>query len=239
MDAEWTVDKLADLRIKQSRQGFRFGLDAVLLATDLPVLPKQPHIAEIGSGQGTVALAIAHQLPEAQIWCFERQEGLCALLRENIELNGFGGRVRAELLDIRERAVLPRQTMDLVVSNPPFFRVGEGFSSPNVERANAHMELNGDLSDFVEAARLMLKQRGRFKVVLPPRRLPDLCDAVGPTDFGMESMRWIHPRAGEPAYLFEAVLRRNSKDTLEVGPPLVIHMGAEFSAEVQRRLELR
>ncbi|MEZ4461368.1 MAG: methyltransferase [bacterium] len=239
MDTEWTVDKLANLQIKQSRQGFRFGLDAVLLATDLPTLPKHPHIAEIGSGQGTVALAIAHQLPDAQIWCFERQDGLFALLQDNIERNGLSDRVWAEMRDIRERAALPRQTMDLVVSNPPFFRVGEGFSSPNAERASAHMELHGDLGDFVEAARLMLKQRGRFKVVLPPRRLPDLCNAVSATDFGMESMRWIHPRSGEAAYLFEAVLRRNSKDTLEVGPPLVIHVGDEFSAEVQRRLELR
>ncbi len=240
MDTEWTIDRLADLNIKQSRQGFRFGMDAVLLATDLPSLPPNPKILELGAGQGTVSLGIARQLPECEVWALERQESLFELLCENIEKNGLGAKVHAMHADLRQiKDLLPSHSMDLVVSNPPFYKVGEGLHSPNDERANAHSEFFGGLQDFIDAARYALKPRGRMKVVLPPRRLNDLFECVQGTDLGLETLRWLHPRAGEPAYLFEAVLRRNSKRTLEVQAPLVIHEGDGFTLEIQNRLELR
>lgn len=237
---DWTVDRLASLHIKQSRDGFRFGLDAVLLATDLPALPRQPKILELGAGQGTVSLAIAAQYPQAEIWSVERQSGMFELLEHNIASNGFDDRIHAFCRDLREfKTFLKQQSFDLVVSNPPFHKAGEGVPSPNEERAAAHAELHGGLVEFVEAARWCLKPRGRLKMVLPPRRLPDLCAATGPGDLGFERLRFVHPREQSPAYLFEAQLRRNSKDTLEVGSPLVVHVGDVFSDEVQRRLELR
>ena len=76
-------------------------------------------------------------------------------------------------------------------------------------------------------------------MVLPPARLGDLFEVTRDTDLSIEVLRWLHPRSGDPAYLFEAVLRRNSKRTLEVRSPLVIHEEEGFSLEVQNRLELR
>ncbi len=240
MDTEWTLDRLADLNIKQSRQGFRFGMDAVLLATDLPSLPTNAKILELGAGQGTVSLGIARQVRDGEVWALERQETLFELLIENIESNGLAKKVHALHADLRQiRELLPSHSMDLVVTNPPFYKVGEGLHSPNDERAHAHSEFFGGLSDFIDAARYALKPRGRMKVVLPPRRLTDLIECVQGTDLSLETLRWLHPRAGEPAYLFEAVLRRNSKRTLEVHAPLVIHEGEGFSLEIQNRLELR
>ncbi len=240
MDAEWTIDRLADLNIKQSRLGFRFGMDAVLLATDLPSLSPKPKIMELGAGQGAVSLGIARQLPASEIWAVERQQSLHELLSENIEINGLEANIHALHADIRNlRDLIGSHSMDLVVSNPPFYRVGEGQQSPIEERASAHSEVHGGLGDFIDAARYVLKPRGRMKVVLPPARLSDLFARTQNTDLAVEVLRWLHPRAGEPAYLFEALLRRNSKRTLEVRSPLVIHEGDGFSLEVQNRLELR
>lgn len=60
-----TIDVISDrLKIRQSRKGYRFGLDALLLSTDLPELGEDaPVVYELGAGQGAVSLSIASREP--------------------------------------------------------------------------------------------------------------------------------------------------------------------------------
>lgn len=236
---ERTHDTLADLQIWQHSQGFRFGLDAVLLATDLPV--RAHRIADLGAGHGAVSLAIARQFSDAEILAVERQPSLGELLTENIALNGFEGRVTPILTDLRElRSTHSKlaQRYDLVVSNPPFYRDGEGRQSAVIERREAHQELHGTLVDFLEVGRWLLKPRGFYKLVLPPSRLSEVMAVCQTSDLGLRSLRFVHARSGQDAYLMEVVLRRDHKGIFVVHPPLVLHEADGFTPEVQKRLEL-
>ncbi len=236
---ERTHDTLADLRLWQYREGFRFGLDAILLATALPVRAQK--IADLGAGHGAVSLAVARQFPEAEVLAIERQPSLWELLAENISLNGFDDRVTpllSDLRDLRRTHSRSAQSYDLVVSNPPFYRIGEGRQSHVVERREAHQELHGTLGDFLEAGRWLLRPRGFFKLVLPPARLPEVMQTCAECDLGLVSLRFVHARAGQDAYLMEVVLRRDHKGVLVIHPPMVLHEGDAFTPEIQKRLEL-
>ena len=241
MNRDVTRDTLADgaLTILQGRDGFRFGIDAVMLATDLPEFDPEGTVVDLGAGQGAVGLSVAVSNPRAQVICVERQPSLLELLRENIEINDLEDRVEARRGDVRDyRDALEPHTADLVVCNPPYYRHGERRPGSSDERAAARIEMNGTLADFVDAAAYVLDQRGRLKIIVPPLRLGDLYAAAADTDLSFETMRYYHARPEEDAYLVECVLRRGGAPDIRVRPPLYQYgrEGSDYGPEVQKRL---
>jgi tRNA1Val (adenine37-N6)-methyltransferase len=234
-----TLDALSDgaLELYQHERGFRFGLDAVLLATELPALPSGGHVVDLGSGNGAVGLAIAARRADITVTLVERQPALFALIERNIEHNGLGERVGALHTDVRDRTELRAHSADLVVCNPPYHKEGTKRPSHSAERAAAMIELNGELGDFVRAACYVLKPRARLKLVVPPDRLPDLHRIVPETDFSFETMRFFHPSPGDDAYLVELVLRRSGRALPKVLSPLFIRdEEGTYTPEVQQRI---
>ncbi len=233
-----TRDVVSDgaLVIFQSESGYRFGLDAVLLATDLPELPEGARVADLGAGSGAVGLMIASRRPDATVDSVELQSSLYELLERNIQYNGLEGRVNPISGDVRQHTLLLKpHSADLVVCNPPYYRVGQGKASPVRERAVAHQEMNGTLRDFLKAAQYVAKPRGLLKLVIPPLRLSDLMLDIARTDFFPVSVRFIHARPGRDAYLMEWVFRRGSAPQFRVLEPLVLHGEDGFREEVRAR----
>ena len=226
------------LYLYQHEEGYRFGLDAILLATDLPPLPPSPVVYDLGAGNGAVGLMIASRDDKVKAWSVEIQLSLHKLALKNIALNNFVGRVSPVNGDIREYKSLFRpHHADLVVCNPPYYRKGTGQKSPNKERTNAHQEVNGTLRDFVAAAAFVAKPNGWLKLIIPPFRLLDLLDAVRATDFGCRTIRFVHAKADKDAYLMECTFRRGAANAFVVRPPLVLHDGPHFTDEVRNRFD--
>lgn len=225
-------------QIYQLKRGFRFGTDALLLATDLPAVGANATIVDLGSAHGPVTLAIASKNPQARVIAVERQPSLFELLVESIELNAFS-QVEGILVDVREiRTRLKSHMADLVVCNPPYFREGEQRISSDVVRAGAHHELNGVLKDFIDAARYVLKPTGYLKLITPPLRIPDVFSAIEGTDLRMKCMRFVHSRPDRDAYLVEYVLRRGAAPDFLVRPPLFLHeLDGTQGEEVSQRLQ--
>ncbi len=226
------------LELLQHEDGYRFGLDAVLLATDLPDIDDGARLVELGAGQGLVALAVATRFSEATVRAVERQDSLAELLETNIEHNGLEARVDAIHGDVRNyRDLFEPHTAELVLCNPPYYPEGSRRMSDDPERAAARHELAGDLSDFVRAAQYVATQRGRLKIIVPPIRLGDLVEAVDETDFSFEWMRYFHSRPDSDAYLLESGLRRGGAADVSVRPPLIVYDGSEYGDEVRSRID--
>jgi tRNA1Val (adenine37-N6)-methyltransferase len=235
-----TLDWLSDgaLSLSQSRRGYRFGLDSLLLATDLPAVDEFAVIADLGAGNGVVGLCVAKRMPQATILAVERQESLVSHLKDNVLRNGLADRVRVIFDDIRHLSVHGlAHCVGLVLCNPPYFRLGTGRASASVERESARTETDGRLADFLQAARYLLVPKGCMKLVLPPNRLSDLVNAARDLDLGVSSLRFVHPRPSAPANLMEIVLRRDEKSRMHVLAPLVVHdVSGGYTEEVAFRL---
>ena len=236
---ELTRDLLFDgeLAIWQRRQGYRFGLDALLLATDLPELDEDATVVELGAGQGAVALTIAHKFPDMQVIAVERQESLLELLRRNVEENELDN-VEIIAGDIREhREFLTPHIADLVLCNPPFYPTDQRRPSPNQEKAAARHELHGDLGDFATAAAYVLDQRGWLQMLTPPIRLMDALEGAQTSDLSPVCLRFYHTRADSDAYLVEYRWRRGGAPDFAIRPPLYIYREDRiYSAEVAQRI---
>lgn len=169
------------LELRQSREGYRFTTDAVLLAgLAARETPLARAVLDVGAGVGPVALALALWLPDAQVAAVEVQPTLAAHLRANVADADLRGRVDVHAVDIRTLAVAhPRE---LVTMNPPYFEATRGRLPPNRERAAARHQLHGDLAALVAAAAAHLSTAGVLALLYPWDSREDVitaCAAAG------------------------------------------------------------
>jgi release factor glutamine methyltransferase len=77
---------------------------------------ESPRVADVGTGSGAIALAIADEHPGARVVAVDRSEGALARARENQERTGRAGPVELRQGDHRDGLAGP---VDHVVSKPP------------------------------------------------------------------------------------------------------------------------
>ena len=100
-------------------------------------------IADIGTGSGALALALAHTYPRARVVATEVSPKALELARENVRAN----RWEAVRIDLREGDLfhaMPgslRGEVDIVVSNPPYIAESEWASLPAEVRAEPYPAL--------------------------------------------------------------------------------------------------
>jgi release factor glutamine methyltransferase len=83
----------------------------------------EPRVLDVGTGTGAIALAIADEVPRAQVTAIDVSPDALALARENLHLTGINGRVRLVEQDLTSG--LGDHDFDLVVSNPPYVEPDE------------------------------------------------------------------------------------------------------------------
>jgi release factor glutamine methyltransferase len=81
-------------------------------------------IVDIGTGSGCIALALAAEVPVAEIWASDISPAALEIARANAARLQLGGRVSFRLGDLLEGIAPAEAWFDFVVSNPPY--VGEG-----------------------------------------------------------------------------------------------------------------
>jgi release factor glutamine methyltransferase len=83
-----------------------------------------PRILELGTGSGAVAVALASELPQAQIVATEISPAALEIARCNASRNGVAMRfLQGDLFSVLDREL--ENDFDLIVSNPPYIRRGE------------------------------------------------------------------------------------------------------------------
>jgi release factor glutamine methyltransferase len=83
------------------------------------------NILDIGTGGGAIAVSMAKQLPEAQLWAVDISSPALAVAGVNAKRHGVQERVtfmRGDLFDALDK---PGVMFDLIVSNPPYIRTAE------------------------------------------------------------------------------------------------------------------
>jgi len=81
--------------------------------------------ADIGTGSGCIAIALAKELPQAQIYATDISAGALELARRNATKHEVSERVRFVCCDLLEGIAAQTRGFDLVASNPPYVARGE------------------------------------------------------------------------------------------------------------------
>lgn len=225
-----TPGTLLDGRVRyaQPAEGFRSGIEPVLLAAAVPAQPGE-RVLEAGSGAGAALLCLAARVPGISGVGVEIAGDLAALANANARENGFAG-LRFVAADI---AAMPEMGLfDHACANPPY-HAASGTASPDAARARSKMAPDGLLTAWVAALAGRLRPRGTLSLALPATALPAGLAALAAARCGSVALLPLWPRTGQPAKLVLLQARRGGRGPFRLLPGLVLHEAQGFTATAQ------
>ncbi len=235
-DQDVSHDSLFAGRLKclQHRHGYRFSLDAVLLARFITP-GTQEKICDIGTGCGIIPLIIAFLRPDVRITGLEIQPDLAGLARKNVELNSFQKQidiVQGDLCRIRE--IIPAASFARVICNPPYGKIGTGRQNATDEQLIARHEIRARLADVARAASFIVKNRGRVALVYPAARCAALLAELSLHKLEPKRLQVVYSYPGSPGKLVLVEAIKNGGEELSILPPFYVYrnQGGKYSDEM-------
>lgn len=151
--------------INQQGSAMKVGTDGVLLGAWSPIPEDCFSILDIGAGTGLIALMLAQRSNADQVDALEIDEAAYEQAVENFENSPWADRLFCYHAGLDEFIEEPEDQYDLIVSNPPFYT--ENFLSGNEQRDQARFNEAMPFEMLIEAADLLLSERGIFSVIIP------------------------------------------------------------------------
>ncbi|MBI1264025.1 MAG: methyltransferase [Alphaproteobacteria bacterium] len=214
-----TQDRIlgGQLLLTQTADGYRAGLDAILLAAAVRLAPGA-RAAEFGCGPGAALLCVAHACPGAQLTGVELDPCAAALARGNAAANGLEGRV--EIVEADALAWRADAPLDAVFFNPPYFDDPAALRAPKPGKQAAWISA-APLSDWIAAGLKRLRPGGSLVFIHRADRLGEALGAL--QGKASAAVLPIHPRAQAPAKRILIEARAGGRAPLAVLAPLVLH----------------
>lgn len=220
------------LNVRQPERGYRFSLDALLLA-DFCRLPEGAAVADLGTGCGIIPLVLARTRADVSFAAVECNPEMAALAVENAVVNRLEKQIRVvadDILNIRSR--FPDSTFDVVLSNPPFRSPRSGRISPHAGRDVARHETSAGLADFLAAAKYLVKPSGRICFVYLPSRLGELMTCARDMKLTVLRLRMVHGNQQSAAKIFLVELAKGRRGEPVIEPPLFVRdISGNYTAE--------
>ncbi|MDJ0818492.1 MAG: tRNA1(Val) (adenine(37)-N6)-methyltransferase [Desulfobacterales bacterium] len=228
------------LRVMQSRRGYRFSIDAVLLAHySAPIAADK--VLDLGTGCGIVSLIMAYRCTDLKVYAVEVQKELADLALTNIRQNRMENRIELLLANLND--LTPQMTggpCDLIVTNPPYYRIGSGRINPDSQRALARHELKTTLGEILLSTRRMLRTSGRFVCIYAAERTGEILSVMRQEQIEPKLIRMIHSNRSSDARLILIEGVNKARPGLKIAPPLFLYdESGAYTDEVQQIFEMR
>ena len=215
-----TIDTFLNgkLSIIQSRQGYRFSVDALLLAGFVSI-KSEDFVVDLGAGCGIISLFLASEREVGFVVGLELQEELASQAKRNIVLNEFEDKIAIIQGDLRHLPVAPGFA-HVVVCNPPYRQEKSGRINPDFSKAIARHELAVSLDDILAAGKTLLKPGGRLGLIYPANRLTEILERMRIQELEPKRLQIIFPDSASHAKLAMIEGRLQGKSGLKILPPI-------------------
>ena len=211
------------LKIIQKKKGYRYSIDAILLA-HFCHLQKGDKVIDLGTGNAIIPILLATRRIADRIVGVEIQEELIDAARRNVAINKMEGQISVIHGDVRGLSgCLEGSSFNVTISNPPFRPTRTGRVSPDRQKALARHEILGSLEDMARISSFLLRPGGRFHIIYPTSRAVDMFVVL--RSFGLEPKRvqFVHSNASEDAKLVLTEAVKGSRKELKILEPLFIY----------------
>jgi tRNA1Val (adenine37-N6)-methyltransferase len=234
-----TLDTLFEGKLKlfQGRRGYRFSVDALLLVQFMNRRGGEK-IADLGTGNGVIALMLAYLDSSLSITGIETQLSMIDRASRNVRLNELQESVTIRQADVAsiQRAFSP-ESFAAVVCNPPYRQMTSGRISATAERKIARHEITAELADFLRAGAYLLPIKGRMALVYPASRVVDVLQSMRGVNLEPKRLRMVHSFADVSASLVLVEAVKGGSSGTEVLAPLIVYKKAkQYTSEVEMML---
>ncbi len=222
-----------ELKIIQRKDMFNFSLDTVLLANFCTITKDVKTIVDFGTNNAAIPLLLSKRT-ERNIVGIEIQEEAVIIAKKNVLMNQLEQQISVIHNDIKDY-VKDAKKVQLIVCNPPFFKVDENSNlNENEFLQIARHEIKINLEEIIESAATLLDNKGRFAIVHRPDRMIDIVNYMQKYDIEPKRMRFVYPKHGKESHVLLVEGIYKGKKGLKIEPPLYAHNAdGSYSDEIK------
>ena len=210
-------------QIIQNKDGFCFGMDAVLLS-GYAVVKQKETVLDLGTGTGIIPILLEAKTEGQYFTGLEIQPQSVDMARRSVALNHLEEKIQIVEGDIKcASSLFGKSVFDVVTTNPPYMNENHGLTNPNIPKAIARHELLCSLEDVIREASLVLRPGGRFYMVHRPRRFIEIIGTLSKYQLEVKRLKPVYPMVEKEAnmVLLEAV--RGGKALLKWEKPIIVY----------------
>lgn len=231
-------ENIDDLQLKglyliQKKDGFKFGIDAVLLS-DFAQVKKRHRVMDLCTGTGIVPFLVYGKYEPQSVFGLEIQRDMVEMAERSVKLNSLEGRVQFINGDLKDIDSLKRlDRFDVVTVNPPYKLNNSGILNPLDKLAIARHEVLCNLEDVIVASRVLLKDNGRMFIVHRPERLADIFTLMRKYKIEPKRVKMVHPKMGKAPNIVLVEGQRDGGAYLKWEAPLYVYdENGEYTKEI-------
>lgn len=237
-------ESLSDsVSIAQDSRGLLLTTDACLLSAFVNRNAKQ-NICELGAGSGIISAMLLLNKKIKSSVCVDFQPDICELALNNAVKNGLADKMAVVCSDVL--LYKTEKKYDAVVSNPPYFKSGDGRKNERDQDRLSRHESTATIADFASCASRIIKDGGIAYFCYTPGRLSELLSAM--TSAGLEPKKLItvYPTVKHKPSLVLVSAKKGAESGIELTRPLIIYKdrpGGELTEDyirikTENRIEL-
>lgn len=216
--------QLNNLKIIQNKDGFCFGIDAVLLSDFAKDIRNNSKVLDLGTGTGIVGILLCEKTKLSKIYGIDIQKDVCDMALRSIELNNLEKKFEIINTNIKNlNEIFEENSFDAIVSNPPYKKDNTGLKNESETKLISRHEITASLEDFISVSASLLKNNGNIYMVHRPERLSDLFYLLKKYNLEPKKLRLVQSYINSKPKLILVKATKNAKSFLNIEEPLIIY----------------
>lgn len=216
--------QLNNLKIIQNKDGFCFGIDAVLLSDFAKDIRNNSKVLDLGTGTGIVSILLCEKTKLSKIYGIDIQKDVCDMALRSIRLNKLENKFEIINTNIKNlNEIFEDTSFDAIVSNPPYKKDNTGLKNESETKLISRHEITASLEDFISVSSRLLKNNGNIYMVHRPERLSDLFYLLKKYNLEPKKLRLVQSYTNSKPKLILVKATKNAKSFLNIEEPLIIY----------------
>lgn len=206
-----------DIYLFQRKDMFRINTDTALLA-EFMVIKKDERVLDIGTNNGALLLAAARYKP-SRMYGIDIQQEAIALANYNMQHHHLHN---VELIsgDVR---TTPLEKVDVIVCNPPYFKVDENSHLNESEALRmARHETYLKLADLCNRISCLLDEKGRCYMVHRANRIAEIISLCCTYRLAIRTLQFVYDQQKDEAVSVLIEMVKDGKVNTHVRLPIYL-----------------
>lgn len=233
-----TIDDLqiADLKIIQNTDFFKFGTDAVVLS-DFSKDIKSAETLDLCTGSGIIPLLLYAKTKTKHFCGIEIQEEIADMAARSVNLNKLSEKIEIKCADLKDSiSIYGKRRFDLITCNPPYMKAGSAVLNDSDSKIISRHEVKCTLEDIIKISSSLLTLTGHLSMVHKPSRLCDIIYTMRSCSIEPKRIRFVHNHAHDAPMLVLVDGLFGGRSDVKILPPLILRNDDDTDSEEYNRI---